>query len=42
MKFKSYLNKNAIMAVRLLEPQEKVVANIAEMSSSNMQKEGSY
>ncbi len=38
MSFKSYLKQKVVKAVRLFEPQEKVVANITELPSTNMLK----
>lgn len=38
MTFKSYLKRNIVKAIRLVSPQEKVTANIMELSSNDMLK----
>ena len=38
MSFKSYLKRNVVKAIRLISPQEKVTANIMELSSNEMLK----
>ena len=38
MTFKSYLKRNIVKAIRLISPQEKVTANIMELSSNEMLK----